>query len=142
MGRTLHTAATVPHTAHLRRRATGDDARAETVLLVALGRGLNSHADILHGGIQAVLLDEVTGLFVLEALGLAKGAGSGIFTGGASLRFRAPVRTPGVYLLRACAVDEGWGRGGRWEVKAVLEDGAGRVLTEGWSVYVRAKGKL
>ncbi|KAJ9631720.1 hypothetical protein H2203_000120 [Taxawa tesnikishii (nom. ined.)] len=79
-----------------------------------IGDALNGYPEILHGGIVASILDEGMGVLLNEdadrehmkkvALGHADGEtheGIGAFTRELKIRYEAPVRTPGVAIVRA-----------------------------------------
>ena len=114
----------------------------ELTMLVSLGPHMNSHPDILHGGIAVMLMDEAVGFCVLAELKLESGVGSGIFT------YSGVVKTPGIVRVRAwkdttdLKQGEKWGDGRKLWTKACIEDGEGSILVEGKYLFMRAKGNL
>lgn len=96
-----------------------------TLMLLALGCGVNGHAGIAHGGAVVAMLD--------EALGAA--IGEPAFTVSLNTRFRRPVRTPAVVLCRA-RVTKSDGRKS-WAA-ATMEDGAGTVLADADALFINA----
>jgi acyl-coenzyme A thioesterase PaaI-like protein len=68
-------------------------------ILFALGSALNGHPQILHGGITAVLMDESMGML------LQCQSSAGTFTKTLTVEYVAPVRTPGIVLVRVEVVE-------------------------------------
>lgn len=102
----------------------------ESLLLISLGEDLDGHPGIAHGGIVALLLDEVLGLAAEEALGV------NVFTLSLNTKFKRALGIPGVVLGRAwCTKADGRKR---W-VSGVLEDGEGGVYAEAESLFIRGK---
>lgn len=77
---------------------TNENTRIEVCRFYTFGTGLNAHADLLHGGVIASILDStmanVSGLVVNEA---------GMFTVQLNIRFQKAVVTPGTVKVRAWA---------------------------------------
>lgn len=126
---------------------------------MTLGNGMNGHADIMHGGIVASILDEAMGILQSSnherdhltrvGKGLAQGElpphGIGTFTVELKIRYLKPVRTPGSLMVVARYVK----RQGRkeWihaEVKQYLDhgeddDGEEVVCATGEAIFVEPK---
>lgn len=70
--------------------------RVEVRRFYTFGNGLNAHANLLHGGVIATILDStmanVTGLAANEV---------GMFTVQLNVKYEKPVSTPGTVMLRA-----------------------------------------
>jgi acyl-coenzyme A thioesterase PaaI-like protein len=80
-----------------------DTSIKEVTTLISMGSGMNGHPRILHGGITATLIDEAMGIFQAAnndfSASKAKKEGKtmivGTFTAELTVRYLAPVRTPG-----------------------------------------------
>lgn len=115
---TLQSARTITAALALYPRPAPTDAHiASLSMLLCLGDALNGWPTILHGGIVATIIDEVMGtLLVLDAdrahmrlvaTGHAGGEQAeevGAHTAELKVRYLAPVRTPGVVLVRTRVV--------------------------------------
>lgn len=117
---TLKTSQTIPHCLlfHPRPASAASEITAVSAL-VSLGEGLNGYPSILHGGITATLIDEICGMLLqvradrahmaAVATGHAVGdlsPGVEAFTADLNVKFLAPVKTPGVLLLKCRVVRE------------------------------------
>ncbi|CAG8367810.1 unnamed protein product [Penicillium salamii] len=73
------------------------------ICLVSLGRGLDSHPSIVHGGFQGVLFDEIMRNLILlnHNSTCESGRGDIHFTVNMNVSYASPVTTPGVFLLRS-----------------------------------------
>lgn len=134
----------------------------ELLILFSLGTGMDGHAGVLHGGILAVMFDELLGTL---AAGLQSQQSqpqqlqqqqqqtattqsreeensspdwTAIYTVSMTIRFRRPLTTPGFVLGRSWC-DAGRTRGRKVWVRGVLEDGEGGVFAEGEALYVEKK---
>ncbi|RMZ68495.1 og domain-containing [Pyrenophora seminiperda CCB06] len=108
-----------------------DPALPQHIILCSLQGGLDGRQNRLHGGIVSALLDTSMGLLVFQAYGTASST--------CELRvvFRKPVRTPGVYGVRARM----WRQRGRWvEMKGWVEDGEEGVYAEAWATFLIPRG--
>lgn len=105
---------------------------AELRRFYTFGSGLNAHADLLHGGVLACILDSTmsnaAGL-VMQAI--AKGKES-VVTGQLNVRFEKPVRTPGTVMARAWVT--------KVEGKKVWVEGRMESGDEGEICHARADG--
>ncbi|KAL2001818.1 hypothetical protein VTN02DRAFT_1161 [Thermoascus thermophilus] len=125
------------------------DAADELLILFSLGTGMDGHAGVLHGGILAVMFDELLGTLATTAIPQPQdkedvsGDWTPIYTVSLTIRFRRPLTTPGFVLGRAWCDDAGRRRtsyGRKVWVRGVLEDGeGGEVFAEGEAVYVEMK---
>ncbi|KAL6244920.1 hypothetical protein RBB50_008448 [Rhinocladiella similis] len=99
--------------------------------LFSLGSGVDGKTGRAHGGLNALLLDQLTGV-AAAAVSNAKAPATATMT----VDYKAPISTPGVVLGRAWAVE----RSGRktW-VKAVVEDGEGKVLAAAKALFISPK---
>lgn len=105
------------------------------VCLVSLGRGLDSHPSIVHGGFQGVLFDEIMrNLILLNHNSTCELAPRDIhFTVNMNLSYASPVTTPGVFLLRSQLTRR---EGRKSFAQAELVDSDYTVLTSGESIWV------
>ncbi|KAJ5355955.1 hypothetical protein N7517_010564 [Penicillium concentricum] len=110
----------------------------ELICLVSLGRGLDSHPSIVHGGFQGVIFDEIMrNLILLHNNNTCEPGPRDIhFTVNMNISYAAPVITPGVFLVRSNLA----GREGRkWFPKAEIVNSDDVVLTSADSTWVTAK---
>ncbi|KAF7188330.1 Acyl-coenzyme A thioesterase THEM4 [Pseudocercospora fuligena] len=107
--------------------------KKECLLLASMGRGLDGHPGMAHGGTIATLFDEGLSLGALQVLSRA------FVTGQSTIKYKAAVSTPGIVLVR-CWCDKFEGRKA-W-VKGTMEDGEGKVYAEGESLFIMVKEKL
>ena len=118
----------------------------EIYMLVSLGRGVEGIAGTAHGGVVALMLDEVMAHLASEVFGR-----DSIMTKNLNVEFKRRLDTPRVVLARAYM--EGgeeefkggdFGGKGRRKVKirGRIEDGEGGVFAEGTSVFVKLRPKL
>ncbi|KAL2008021.1 hypothetical protein VTN00DRAFT_8003 [Thermoascus crustaceus] len=137
----------------------------ELLILFSLGTGMDGHAGVLHGGILAVMFDEVLGTLaaglqsqqqqqqqrtqppgeVEEEEENQSNQGpnpdwTAIYTVSMTIRFRRPLTTPAFVLGRSWC-DAERTRGRKVWVRGVLEDGEGGVFAEGEALYVERKKK-
>ena len=150
--RTVNTATAIPHLLSMILKDVPDpvDSACDTAkncpsmatpdvqIMVALERGLEAHPLIVHGGFQCVLIDEITRFLILVHQN--KISDSGLrpihYTVSMSTKYFAPVRTPGIVLLRSKLVEK---RGRKWTVAADIVDATGDVLTSAESIWVTAR---
>ncbi|KAF2852894.1 hypothetical protein T440DRAFT_358290, partial [Plenodomus tracheiphilus IPT5] len=122
----------------------------EIVTLVEIGEGLNGYPQMMHGGMAAALLDEVSGVLgqlnlkaLLERLKRLNPGGSFVqpsyFTAYLNTTYRSPIPTPGVILCTA-KVERAEGR--KVWFRSTIEDGAGKVYTVGEALFIEIKNKL
>ncbi|EGP84949.1 uncharacterized protein MYCGRDRAFT_46779 [Zymoseptoria tritici IPO323] len=89
-----------------------EDGIEEVTTLIAMGNGMNGHPQILHGGITATLIDESMGIFQsvdhsYQTGKMTQGAEesfAGTFTAQLTVRYLAPVRTPGCVEVKVRSV--------------------------------------
>lgn len=102
----------------------------EVRMLLSLGTALNGHADVLHGGIIATIVDELTGLLVYKTYRSRE-----IFTVSLTTAFKKPIRTPNVIFGRAW-MERAPERRKVW-INCTLEDEAGIVHATGEVLYIK-----
>ncbi|EMC96997.1 hypothetical protein BAUCODRAFT_435262 [Baudoinia panamericana UAMH 10762] len=113
---TLKTSRTIANCVSIYKRPSETDTSIDEVsTLLLIGDGLEGHANIMHGGIVATILDEGMGILQATNLdweyskkaskGLTNGelapTGSGTFTVFLNIKYLAPVRTPGSLAVTA-----------------------------------------
>lgn len=108
----------------------------ELVSLLALGRGINGHTNIAHGGLIAAILDETMGMVVT----LHQSPGMSGYTAFINVRFRKPVPTPGSVLCRTWLERRSSGR--KLWLRGTVEDGAGGLFAEAESLWIEIERKL
>jgi acyl-coenzyme A thioesterase PaaI-like protein len=110
---------------------------SEVRSLMTLGTGMNGGPFILHGGIVAVLIDDVIGTLMTvnrdtERMPLSSGA----VTAYLNVRYANPVVTPTTVLVVA------WSRevkGRKFWMEAEVRDEAGLVLAKAESLWIRVR---
>lgn len=106
--------------------ATGPEVRA----VFHAGRALCGHRGIVHGGMTAALMDDVSGAATFCA------AGGGHFTANLNINYLKPIRADQYLLIRAQAVKQ---EGRKTYVNISVEDGRGEVFARGTALYVKPK---
>ncbi|KAL5362163.1 tRNAHis guanylyltransferase-domain-containing protein [Aspergillus floccosus] len=143
-GQTVNTDSTIPHVLSLRLKdiktphssPSSHDLNArhelrtqpDAICLMSLGRSLEEHPTIAHGGFQAVLFDEIMRFVVLlhHHQTCQPGPRNKHYTTNMSLSYHAPVFAPSDILLRSRLIRR---EGRKWFTEAEIVDGAGTVLT-------------
>jgi acyl-coenzyme A thioesterase THEM4 len=101
----------------------------ETVAIISLGSGVNSHVDTCHGGLVSVVLDEIIG----SAVFLQRPIGTVTMTASLKVDYKKPIPTPSMILCRAYTEKiegrKSWGRG-------TVEDGIGTALATGEALFI------
>lgn len=92
------------------------------IVFAQLGRGVNGWRDTLHGGVLAVLLDEVFAPCAEGYRAVVSGDQARIYTAKLEVMFRAPVVTPCVVMIKTW-VSRKKGRKYFLEAEIVTEDG-------------------
>ncbi|TVY26817.1 hypothetical protein LHYA1_G004809 [Lachnellula hyalina] len=111
-------------------KARGEDKEnpfLEFGALVDLRDGVNGYAKTAHGGFFGVVLDEVMGT---AANAQAK---YGAFTAALTVRYKKPLYTPSVVVVRGRVVEK---KGRKLTVKGSFADAEGNVLAEADGVWV------
>lgn len=155
-GHTVNTKTAIRHVLSLRRRNLTTGAVAYNagqtgieqspsiekppgvIALMSLGRDLDAHPLIVHGGFQGVIFDEIMRfLILLHQDNIATpGPRDAHYTANMSMSYRAPVATPSDVLVR-CWLKERQGR--KWFTEADIVDSEGRILTQAQSMWITAK---
>lgn len=139
----------VDTTTHPRATSASDrfEPRVKEVrCLIALAAGLNGYPGILHGGMVACIVDEVTGLLTGQNHRLQHQSprpGHDLppwttVTGELTVKYRRPVMTGQVVLARAW-FDNNKLDGSKYSTKAVIQDSAGQVLCQSIVTFVGIK---
>ena len=100
MGKTLHTDSTTRAMQYLYKPKDPNDNRAiagEVIALVSIGNGMCSHGDVLHGGINATLVDEIGGALAMKEAP----PGTSMMAVNFNVNLRKSVRAPSVIMGRA-----------------------------------------
>lgn len=108
----------------------------EVISLYSLGSGLDGHFNTCHGGVVAVLVDDVAALVLRHDPGVAK---RGTYTVSLKINYRKPVPTPGIVLCRASLIKIA---GRKVWVDATIEDGDGVVYATGETMFLKSKASL
>ncbi|KAJ2807123.1 hypothetical protein H4R20_001414 [Coemansia guatemalensis] len=105
--------------------------RKSFVVLVHLGKNLNGHEGIVHGGVQATLFDEITARPAFWNLPRNIG-----FTATLKVNYRRPVVVDQVLVFRTQLLSLD---GRKAQVAAQLEDTRGNLLSDAEALYVSPK---
>ncbi|KAJ2082434.1 hypothetical protein H4R24_001602 [Coemansia sp. RSA 988] len=105
--------------------------RKNFVALVHLGKKLNGHEGIVHGGVQATLFDEITARPAFRNLPRNVG-----FTATLKINYRRPVVVDQVLVFRTQLLSL---EGRKAQVVAQLEDTQGNILSDAEALYVSPK---
>ncbi|KAF4160323.1 hypothetical protein CNMCM6069_008673 [Aspergillus lentulus] len=147
---TLRTAKTIPHALAVARKealnlrdkaadewVTGGADQPDYLLFVQLASGLNGYRDTVHGGVLASLLDEALGCCV-EGFRqqLKAGERTALYTANLNVSYRAPVASPGVYVVKAWLARRD---GRKWFLEAQVVGEDGRVRADVKSLWVSEK---
>lgn len=158
MGRTWNTPDTIPalvsfyQPAHSTSSSSASEPLRDSQLMAltevrrfyAFGYAMNAHPGLLHGGVLSCILDSGLGAAVAVNVGgtATEGKGEGwatmMMTVQLNTSFRAPVRTPGVVVVRGWIEKREQGGRKMW-AKGVVEGADGVVHAEADGLWVRAK---
>lgn len=94
--KTLNTKATISDIFCLKKRAQNQKDSFDTITFMSLGRDLNGHDNVAHGGAVATILDEVAG-FVLREWSSPERL---YVTRNLNVNYLKPLRTPGLVLIK------------------------------------------
>ena len=100
----------------------------EYCYLLSIGSGLDGLSGRAHGGFNALIIDQMTGMTASHVSGSFAPA-----TATMTVDYKAPIDTPGIILCRGWPVEK---TGRKNWVKAVLEDGTGSVLASGKALFI------
>ncbi|BFZ55313.1 hypothetical protein PYCC9005_002353 [Savitreella phatthalungensis] len=133
---TLNTESTIKRAASLHRMPKNDGSgdMGELVWFLEIGNGMNGHANILHGGMTAVIFDEIMGACQFYMLN-----NSPSFTGNLTVDYRAPVPAPSILMVRAQVTKIE--RRKRYVVAQMLGPD-GLIYAEGKSLFIGIKPKV
>ncbi|KAF1808735.1 hypothetical protein P152DRAFT_207532 [Eremomyces bilateralis CBS 781.70] len=99
------------------------------------GTGLNSHANVLHGGVIGSILDSSMG----NAIGQGIPDRTPTFTVQLNISYKNPVKTPGTIMARSWVVKA---EGRKIWVQGVIESGNGIVHATSEGIWLRAKPNM
>lgn len=114
----------------------------DAVTMISLSApGVDGHPGLIHGGVTCALLDETMGLLIMLHDNNLRGPGprDALFTANLNVSYRAPIHTPGDYLVKMWLVKR---QGRKWFSKGQITDKDGKVYAEGdglWVVAARTK---
>lgn len=148
MGKTWATDETVRHLLTLYRPSASPNAthpqpdelsRAEMRRFYTFGNDLNSHPDLLHGGVIACILDSSMG----GAVGAKRRGAPPTFTVQLNITYKKPVRAEASVVVRSWVTKVEDGGRKTW-AKGVVEgkDGVEHASAEGLWVQVKVKAKV
>ncbi|KAJ1737390.1 hypothetical protein H4S06_002770 [Coemansia sp. BCRC 34490] len=102
--------------------------RKQFVIVLHLGKRLCGHDGIIHGGVQATLLDEITSRPAFWNL-----PRNIALTANLKVNYRRPVMADQILVFKTWLVDID---GRKAKIAATLEDTSGNVLTDAEALYV------
>jgi acyl-coenzyme A thioesterase PaaI-like protein len=135
---TLATKDTIPHVLSICKNPSPNHAITETQTFFALGSGMNGHVDIAHGGTVATILDEVAGLMLRVGKQPDGNPFDPAFTAYLNVKYRRPLRTPGVIRARA-VIERVVGR--KTYVRTEIFEESGEMVASGDAMFVKEKEK-
>lgn len=134
-GRTWNTDDTITHVLSTYRAPTtaphDESSRGELRRFYTLGKGLNAHPGLLHGGVIATLLDSTLGRVAVLAAPTET-----LFTVQLNVAYREAVGTPSTVLVKSW-VERAEGR--KLWVKGRIESETGEVHAEAEGIWLAAK---
>ncbi|KIW82780.1 hypothetical protein Z517_02023 [Fonsecaea pedrosoi CBS 271.37] len=130
---TLYTADGIRAQINFKRRTAEPDSIIpwEYCCLLSLGPGIDGKTGRAHGGFNALLLDQMTGT-VASMVSQTMAPSTATMT----VDYKAPIDTPGVILCRAWPIER---QGRKTWIKARIEDGQGKLLASGKSLFIDAR---
>lgn len=113
-------------------------AQPDVICLMSLGKNLEEHPRIAHGGFLGVIFDEIMRFVILlhHHQSCAPGPRNKHYTINMSVFYHAPVFVPGDVLVRSRLIQR---EGRKWFTEAEIVDSAGGVLTSAESMWITAK---
>ncbi|KAI9839073.1 MAG: hypothetical protein M1837_002250 [Sclerophora amabilis] len=148
---TLSTPSTISHCLSLRRKsgirpllepsnpplevanADPEPAPAELLTLLTLGSGVNGHPQVAHGGVAALILDELLSFLV----GFHQARSS--YTVSLNTTFKNPMPTPGTVLMRGWLLRR---QGRKLWARGRIESGQGLVYASAEGLWVEVRHSL
>ena len=98
---------------------------------MSIGNGLDGMIGRAHGGFNSMVLDHINGTAAARESRTYAPA-----TAYLNVEYKAPIVTPGVFMARAWVTEMS---GRKTFVRGVLEDGSGKVLATGKSLFISAR---
>ncbi|RMJ22919.1 Thioesterase superfamily [Aspergillus sp. HF37] len=120
----------------LRLSSDSSPVAGELVTLLALGRGMNGHTNVVHGGLIATILDETMGMVA----GLHQSPGMSAYTAAVNVSYKKPVPAPGAIVCRTWLEKRSGGR--KLWLRGRIEDGEGTLYADAESLWVEVKRKV
>jgi acyl-coenzyme A thioesterase PaaI-like protein len=118
------------------RRTPGTLITPEILIFFHLQSGVNGFRETAHGGLLCTLMDEALAMVVELYRATSSSSREELYTARLDIRYRRPVKTPGVVIAKAWLEKR---EGRRWAVKGVLEDSAGHVCVEVDGLWIAAR---
>jgi acyl-coenzyme A thioesterase PaaI-like protein len=112
----------------------GTTLRGEVRRFYTLGKGMNAHPGLLHGGVIATLLDSTLG----SAAAMANPKET-LFTVQLNVAYKYPVATPATVLVRSWVERQ---EGRKTWVKGRIESGTGELHAEAEGLWLKTKPKI
>ena len=137
--RTLYSSNAIRSQINFKRRTREYDAittpqsaePCEWCYLLSVGDGVDGKPGRAHGGFNALIMDQVTGMVASEASGTRAPA-----TATMTVDYKAPIDTPSVVLCRAWVIEMA---GRKTWIRGVIENGEGKVLASAKALFVSAR---
>ncbi|KIW72464.1 hypothetical protein PV04_00655 [Phialophora macrospora] len=130
---TLYTPSAIRAQINFRRPALESESLTswEICFLLSLGSGIDGKSGRAHGGFNALILDQITGLTASVVSGSFAPA-----TATMTVDYKAPINTPGVVLCRCWPMEK---QGRKTWLKARIEDGEGNLLAAAKALFIDPK---
>ncbi|RJE22548.1 Thioesterase superfamily [Aspergillus sclerotialis] len=117
-----------------------DPVEPDIVIFVEIGSGLNGFRDTVHGGAISSLLDETLS-YCVEGLRCCVGSDQQgepprLYTAKLNISFRAPVYSPGVFMVTAWLKER---QGRKWFLDSRMTGDNGQVYAEAKGLWISEK---
>ncbi|KAK0378035.1 thioesterase superfamily protein [Colletotrichum melonis] len=140
VGGTLNTPDTIKAWLIIHPRPQGPDWKVDELCsLITFDHGMIGFPETAHGGVVALVMDEVTGIHIVAQRPAGTEPNKDFRTGYLNTSFRKPVPAPGTVLVRSRIARV---EGRKYFVAAQLEDENGEVLATAEVLYISIKNKL
>jgi len=106
--------------------------RSEVQVAFHLGEGICGHRGMVHGGLTATMIDEVSGAAAFSCVGPC-------FTANLNIDYIKPLLTPAWVLVRA-HVERHEGR--KVFIHASVENGLGDIYAKGVALFIKPRGPI
>ncbi|KZL69879.1 thioesterase superfamily protein [Colletotrichum incanum] len=140
VGGTLNTPDTIPAWLILHPRPQAPDWKVDELYsLITFNDGMIGFPDTAHGGVVALVLDEVTGIHIVAQRPTGAEPNKDFRTGYLNTSFHKPVPAPGTVLVRSKVLKV---EGRKHFIAAQIENEHGELLAKAEVLYIAIENKL